>query len=65
MLGKLITYVTAQCHYFSSNMFFLRLMAPFFASRSTLSCLKRTMFAKNEYDQKMSQLQTADQPTVP
>ena len=29
MLGKSITYVTAQCHYFSVNYVFLQVMAPF------------------------------------
>ena len=44
-LNKAITYVTAHCHYFSLNIFFLQVLA-LFAIRSILSGLKKNMFAK-------------------
>ena len=40
MLGKSITYVTAHCHYFNLNIFFLQVLA-LFANRSILSGLKK------------------------
>ena len=58
MKGKSIAYVTAHCHYFSLNIFFLQVLA-LFAIGSILSGLKKSML-KSENGQKMSQSQTAD-----